>query len=156
MKAAYYNEKGRITLIRLLPALPIAWATNGGGYAKGLRARDGFFVDIAWDSKGKLTSANITNSKGSPAWVTLGGTQIGKSGTIINIPNSGSGTFVKLASGKGEQSVISVLWGAIYKSWWWIVQLNITILISILQIMRGCTTIPFTALNPEACIITIW
>jgi len=109
MKAAYYNEKGRITLIRLLPALPIAWATNGGGYAKGLRARDGFFVDIAWDSKGKLTSANITNSKGSPAWVTLGGTQIGKSGTIINIPNSGSGTFVKLASGKGEQSVISVL-----------------------------------------------
>ena len=109
MKAAYYNEKGRITLIRLLPALPIAWATNGGGYAKGLRARGGFLVDITWDSSGRLKAANITNLNGGQTWVTLGGTQIGKSGTNINISNEGSGTFVKLASSMGAQSTVTVL-----------------------------------------------
>jgi len=108
IKAAYYNEKGRISLIRLLPTLPIAWASNGGGYVKGLRARGGFVVDIAWDSTGRMKSANLTNLNGGSTWVTLGSTQIGKAGTNINISNSGSGTFVKLVSGKGTQSTVTV------------------------------------------------
>jgi alpha-L-fucosidase 2 len=66
MNAANYNEDGRVTLIRLLPALPTTWASNGGGYAKGLQARAGFLVDIAWDLNGKLTTANLTSLNGNP------------------------------------------------------------------------------------------
>lgn len=108
MKAAYYNESGRVTLIRLLPALPTTWASNGGGYAKGLRARAGFLADIAWDSNGKLTTANLTSLNGNHAWVTLGSSQIGKIGTSIVVNNSGSSTFVQLAGGKGTQFTVTL------------------------------------------------
>jgi alpha-L-fucosidase 2 len=108
MKAAYYNDGGRVTLIRLLPALPTAWASNGGGYAKGLRARGGFQVDVAWDSDARLTAANLTSLNGNPAWVTLGSSQIGKSGVSIKVNGSESGTFVKLAGGKRTQFTITL------------------------------------------------
>jgi alpha-L-fucosidase 2 len=108
MEAAYYNEKGRVTIIRLLPALPTAWASNGGGYAKGLRARAGFLVDIAWDSDAKLTTANLTSLNGNPAWLTLGSSQIGKTGTVIKVNGSGSGTFVQLAGSKGTQFTVTL------------------------------------------------
>jgi alpha-L-fucosidase 2 len=108
MKAAYYNEDGRVTLIRLLPALPSSWASNGGGHAKGLRARAGFLVDITWDSNGKLTTANLTSLNGNPAWVTLGRSQIGKTGTSITVNGSESGTFVQVVGSKGTQFAVTL------------------------------------------------
>ncbi len=51
--------------IHLLPALPSAWPS---GHVKGLRARGGFQVDIAW-SHGRLTEATITSLKDQPCTV---------------------------------------------------------------------------------------
>jgi len=46
-------------VVELLPALPKAWPT---GSVKGLRARGGFTVDIAWQDR-KVTAYSITSAE---------------------------------------------------------------------------------------------
>jgi alpha-L-fucosidase 2 len=54
--------------VELLPALPKAWAT---GSVRGLRARGGFEVDMAWRD-GKLVSAELLGAPGGEARVRYG------------------------------------------------------------------------------------
>jgi alpha-L-fucosidase 2 len=53
------------TVINLLPALAQAWSA---GSVRGLRARGGFGVDIAW-REGRLTEATIRSMRGGPCMV---------------------------------------------------------------------------------------
>jgi len=65
MQSHVRDASGAYT-IHLLPALPSSWST---GSVKGLRARNGIIVDIAWKD-GKVTDYKLT-SAGKPRKITL-------------------------------------------------------------------------------------
>jgi alpha-L-fucosidase 2 len=66
--------------IELLPALPAAWPS---GSVRGLRARGGFEVDLAW-SHGKLRQAKVRSAHGGACEVICGGHKV-----KLNLPPSG-------------------------------------------------------------------
>lgn len=104
-QAAYTGDKAKLPLIRLLPSLPDAWSANGGGSARGLRARGGFAVDLSWDSAGTLVAASLTSEAGNPVYVTLGRAQVGGAGegTPIQADTAvASGVFIRLDGKKGS------------------------------------------------------
>ncbi|KAK4574863.1 hypothetical protein LTR86_001705 [Recurvomyces mirabilis] len=106
--AAFTGTVNKAPLIRLLPTVPSAFAsTGGGGYFNGLLARGGFEVDVSWDAKGALVSATIASKLGGTAYVTLGQTPIGKNnGTAITSSGAGSGVFVKLNTRAGQSYTV--------------------------------------------------
>ncbi len=61
-----------VRIISLLPALPKAWPA---GSVKGLCARDGFVLDLAW-SRGTLTHVVIHSQLGRPCRLRCGGREI--------------------------------------------------------------------------------
>jgi alpha-L-fucosidase 2 len=69
-----------LRLVNLLPALPKEWPA---GSVKGLCARDGFVVDIAWE-KGEMTRVVLHSKLGKPCRLLAGGhettvqTEVGK------------------------------------------------------------------------------
>lgn len=62
------NEKGE-PIVELLPALPSAWPK---GHVKGLRARGGLTVDMAW-AEGNLTEATVVSAKGGSCQLEIAG-----------------------------------------------------------------------------------
>jgi hypothetical protein len=98
LAAAYTGDTSKAPLIRLLPALPNEWAQTGGaGSVKGLTARGGFIVDMAWGSDGKLQQANVTSKIGGQACVTSGSNIVGSaasSNSTLVLQGGSRGAFV--------------------------------------------------------------
>lgn len=125
LRPAFVGHVGPKTpLLRLLPALPRDWAAAGsGGFVRGLVARGGFEVDVAWDGEARLVRATIRSLRGGDAWVTVGNAPLGyqetrPSGTNdttatppvprIRVAGGGTGGFVLLRSETGQEFTVDL------------------------------------------------
>jgi alpha-L-fucosidase 2 len=63
-----HHKEGDRHILEILPALPGAWPN---GEARGLRARGGFEVDLAWKD-GRLSRASIRSGQGALATLRYG------------------------------------------------------------------------------------
>jgi alpha-L-fucosidase 2 len=89
--------------ISLLPALPEQWQS---GAVKGLRARGGFDVDLAWD-KGALTKAVINANYDKPCRIrTKTPVKIFSAGKEINFTSLGE-NFVEFEAKAGEKYAVN-------------------------------------------------
>jgi alpha-L-fucosidase 2 len=78
---------GDAFLVHLLPALPSVWPA---GSVKGLKARGGMTLDLAWKD-GKLTEARITPATTGPVKVRLGEKTVefkGEAGKVLQLDGS--------------------------------------------------------------------
>ena len=102
---------GKFPLLRLLPSLPKAWAANGAGHIKGVRARGGFVVDLNWDQTGELATAKLTSEADNTVYVTLGQGRVGgvnNGASSIQAEEAGSGEFLRLEGKKGSVFTITL------------------------------------------------
>ncbi|MDD9269188.1 glycoside hydrolase family 95 protein [Paenibacillus sp. GCM10023248] len=85
--------------VQFLPALPEEWKS---GEVKGLRARGGFEIDLAWEN-GKLLRAGITSTAGKELRLrTAEPLSVRQNGRDIPLTDIGPGV-VALGTGKGER-----------------------------------------------------
>jgi alpha-L-fucosidase 2 len=87
--------------IHLLPALPADWSS---GSVRGLRARGGFEVDIAWE-RGRLVRGVLRASRGGRVAIhDSGGLRVTRGGTNVALarPARGVVTFETVAGGVYE------------------------------------------------------
>jgi len=84
--------------IHLLPALPKAWSA---GHVRGLKARGGFVVDIAW-ADGKLSAGRVAASRTGPCRLTCDvPVSVASSGRAVEVRRVGSAT-VEFRAGAGK------------------------------------------------------
>ncbi|HEX5076304.1 MAG TPA: hypothetical protein VFW03_24030 [Gemmatimonadaceae bacterium] len=87
--------------IRLLPALPADWSS---GSVRGLRARGGLEVDIAWEG-GRLVSGTLRSSRGGRVAIRdSGGLRVTRGGAKVSLARAARGvvTFETVAGGMYE------------------------------------------------------
>lgn len=82
--------------IQMLPALPKAWAT---GEAKGLCARGGFEVDMAWKD-GKLTRGELCSQLGNPCYLRASKVTVQCEGKPVATKESAGVTVFETKAGK--------------------------------------------------------
>ena len=93
--------------VHLLPALPKAWPT---GHVKGLRARGGFEVDMAWENR-HLTAARLRSSLGGACTLRTGAARVSVTAEGVPVEIETSESVVRFRTAVGKTYEVAVLEG---------------------------------------------